>query len=438
MLPVSEVEKIILNLVKPFDPEIDSENLPLSQVLNRILAEDIISELDFPHWDNSAMDGYALRYADLENLEDLSELKLAIAAADIPAGKAIEQYLKQGECVRIFTGGMLPKGADTVIMQEDTERIDDFLYLKVKPTQGEYVRHRGEFIKAGTRLITAGTKLGATEIGAIASARCQRVKVFRQPQIAIISTGNELVSLEDFQVLQSGQIIDSNQYALSALITQAGAIAIPFGIVRDEQEELERVMQQAITSADLIISTGGVSVGDYDYVDEILEKLGAEIHVQSVAIKPGKPLTVASFPHMKEGAKRLPSYAESYQDVNGSEDKVLYFGVPGNPVSAMVSFWRFMRGAIAKLNGANETDWYPQFIQAITTEDLHSQGRRETYLWGNLTYQKGTAIFQPVKNYSSGYSSGNLISAIGTNALAVMRVNQTYVPAWEQVSIMLI
>jgi molybdopterin molybdotransferase len=417
MLSVSETEKIILDLVKPFDPEIDSEILPLSKLLNRILAEDISSELDFPHWDNSAMDGYALRYADLENLQ---ELKLAIASDEIPAGVAIAELLKQGECVRIFTGGLLPVGADTIIMQEDTERIDNFLYLKVKPTQGEYVRRKGEFIQAGITLIRAGTRLGAPEIGALASARCQTVKVYRQPKIAIISTGNELVSLDSSQPIQLGQIIDSNLYALSTLIEQSGAIAIPFGAVYDHKLELESIMQQAIAAADIVISTGGVSVGDYDYIEEILEKMGADIHVRSVAIKPGKPLTVASIVQVL--------------NVNRSEDKVLYFGVPGNPVSAMMSFWRFIRGAIAKLNGSHETHWYPQFINAIATEDLHSQGRRETYLWGNLTYQKGSPIFQPVKNYSSG----NLISAIGANALAVMRVNQTYVPAGDAAIIMLI
>jgi molybdopterin molybdotransferase len=204
------------------------------------------------------------------------------------------------------------------------------------------------------------------------------------------------------------------------LIEQAGAIAISFGVVRDNKLELESIMQQAIASADIVISTGGVSVGDYDYIEEILEKMGADIHVRSVAIKPGKPLTVASLSHVF--------------NVNRSEDNTLYFGVPGNPVSAMVSFWRFIRGAIAKLNGANETYWYPQFIKAITTEDLHSQGRRETYLWGTLIYQKGNPIFQPVKNYSSG----NLISAIGANALAVMRVNQTYLPAGDEAIIMLV
>ncbi len=416
MLTVSEVEKIILDLVKPFNPEIDSEILPLSQALNQILAEDIQSALDFPHWDNSAMDGYALRYADLE---DLPDLQLAIATDEIPAGTAIAPPLAKGECIRIFTGGMLPIGADTVIMQEDTERIGDFLQLKVKPMQGEYVRRKGEFIKAGTTLVKAGAKLGATEIGAIASANCQQVKVYRQPKIAIISTGSELVSLGS-QALQLGQIIDSNLYALSALVTQAGAIAIPYGSVRDNQNELEAIIQKAIATADMVISTGGVSVGDYDYVDEILEKIGANIYVRSVAIKPGKPLTVASLTRTLK--------------VNKSEDKVLYFGVPGNPVSAMMSFWRFMRGAIAKLNGTNETCWYPEFIQAMTTEDLHSQGRRETYLWGRLSYQKGKPIFQPVSNYSSG----NLMSAIGANALAVMRVNQSYLPAGDQAIVMLI
>jgi molybdopterin molybdotransferase len=407
MLSVAEVEKIILNLVKPFYPEIDSEIIPLSQALNRILASDIRSELDFPHWDNSAMDGYALRCEDLKE-----DLQLAIAVDQIPAGIAIVKSLAEGECIRIFTGGMLPVGADTVIMQEDTERIGDFLQLKIKPTQGEYVRRKGEFIQAGTTIVKAGTRLGATEIGALASARCRQVKVYRQPKIAIIPTGNELVSLDNSQPLELGQIIDSNLYALSALIEQAGAIAIPFGAVSDHKLELEKVMQQAIATADIVISTGGVSVGDYDYVDELLEKMGADIHVRSVAIKPGKPLTVAIF----------------------KENKTIYFGVPGNPVSAMMSFWRFIRGAIAKLNGTNEIYWYPQFIKAITTEDLHSQGRRETYLWGNLTYQKGSPVFQPVKNYSSG----NLISAIGVNALAVMRVNQTYVPAGDVAIIMLI
>ncbi|MFM6345450.1 MAG: molybdopterin-binding protein, partial [Dolichospermum sp.] len=158
--------------------------------------------------------------------------------------------------------------------------------------------------------------------------------------------------------------------------------------VSDDQTEMELVIKKAISSADMIISSGGVSVGDYDYIDEILERMGANIHVCSVAIKPGKPLTVASLTR--------------FVNVNESEDTILYFGVPGNPVSAMVIFWRFIRGAIAKLNGSNSNFWYPQFIKAITAKDLHAQGRRETYLWGQLTYYNGNPIFQPINNYSSG------------------------------------
>lgn len=427
MLPVAKVEEIALSLVKPFDPQIDSEIIPLSQALNRILAEDVHSTLDFPHWDNSAMDGYAFRYADLEEKfqEEFQEkfqerLQLRIAADEIPAGMAIAKPLAKGECIRIFTGGMLPIGADTVVMQEDTEPIGNILYLLVKPIKGEYVRRKGEFINAGTTLVSAGSKLTPTEIGALASARCQRVKVYRQPRIAVISTGNELVSLDSSAPLHLGQIIDSNLHAISALIAQAGAIAIPFGAVPDHREELETAIKKAIATSDMVISIGGVSVGDYDYIDGLLEKLDAHIHVRSVSIKPGKPLTIASLTNSLS--------------VNGSEERIVYFGIPGNPVSAMMSFWRFIRGAIAKLNGACETYWQPQFITAFTTEALNSQGRRETYLWGKLTYPKGIPTFQPVSNYSSG----NLISAIGVNSLAVMRVNQTYVPLGDEVIVMLI
>lgn len=189
---------------------------------------------------------------------------------------------------------------------------------------------------------------------------------------------------------------------------------MPMGAVQDCPKALQSKVQQAIAEADIVISSGGVSVGDYDYVDAVLEAIGAEMHIRSVAIKPGKPLTVATIPHLQR--------------------QVLFFGVPGNPVSAMVSFWRFIRGAIAKLNGMPESAWYPQWIKAQTTEDLHAQGRRETYLWGRLSYIKGQPIFQPVSNYSSG----NLISAIGTNALAMMRVHQTYVPAMDEVMVILI
>lgn len=436
MLSVAEAEKIILNLIHPFDPERDSELIDISQGLQRVLAQDIHSNWDIPFWHNAAMDGYALRYADLDIVDDLDlnleTCPLAIAPTAIAAGHNAEITLGKQECMRIFTGGMLPLGADTVVMQEDTEvvttEVGSFLKLnlklKRKPIKGEYVRHQGEFIKVGDRLLNAGTRLSAPEIAAIAAIGKSQVQVFRQPKVAIISTGDELVSLANFtnsshRTLTAGKIIDSNLHALTALVTQAGAIALPLGAVGDDREAIKQLILGAIAEADLIISSGGVSVGDYDYVEQILESIGANIHGRSVAIKPGKPLTIATI--------EKPPHKPTHKPI-------MYFGVPGNPVSAIMSFWRFIRGAIAKLNGANPSEWTPQFMQAQTTQDLHSQGRRETYLWGRLTYVKAKPIFTPVQNYSSG----NLVSMISTNAIAVMRVHQTYVPQGDDVIVMLV
>jgi molybdopterin molybdotransferase len=410
MHSVSSAAATILHLVQPFETNLDCIQIELMQALERILAEDVQSDRDFPHWDNSAMDGYAFRYDDLAAFG-----QLAIASQEIPAGAIASSPLGKGECVRIFTGGMLPEGADTIVMQEDVEVVENYLQVKTTSQKGEYVRHRGEYYRAGETLLTKGTKLAAADLGALAAAGCQAITVYRQPKVAIFSTGNELVSLSSSESLQLGQIVDSNQYALAALVTQAGGIPLLMGAIPDRQEALRSAIETAIASADLVISSGGVSVGDYDYIDRILAEMGAELHIRSVAIKPGKPLTVATF-----GSKDLNSK--------------LYFGVPGNPVSAMVSFWRFIRGAIAKLGGSKASSWQPQFMLAQTTQDLHAQGRRETYLWGNLTYEKGRAMFQPVQNYSSG----NLISVTGTNALAVMKVDQTYVPQGESVSVMFV
>jgi molybdopterin molybdotransferase len=165
-----------------------------------------------------------------------------------------------------------------------------------------------------------------------------------------------------------------------------------------------------------------VSVGDYDYVDELLAQMGAEIHIRACAIKPGKPLTVATIPQLDS------------RNTSKAPRAKLYFGVPGNPASAIVSFWRFVQGAIAKLSGEERSSWHPKFIKATTLGDLHAQGRRETYLWGHLSLKNGYWQFQPVDNYSSG----NLVSLAGINGLAVLRVNQTYVPAGDEVTVMLV
>ncbi|MFM7577141.1 MAG: molybdopterin molybdotransferase MoeA, partial [Microcystaceae cyanobacterium] len=238
-----------------------------------------------------------------------------------------QRILNTGQAARIFTGAKLPQGADTVVMQEQTQRQgDQVLILSAPPKKGHFVRSPGEYCQKGGRLLTAGMRLQAPELAVLATAQVSQVPVYRRPQVAIFSTGDELISVEE--TLTGAKIVDSNQYALAAFVENQGAIPLPFGIVPDDPDRLKHTMAQAIASADLVLSTGGVSVGDYDYVEKLLAELGGEIVIRSVPMKPGKPLTVAKF-------------------ANGC----VYFGIPGNPVSALVSCWRFVQPAIAKLSG---------------------------------------------------------------------------------------
>jgi molybdopterin molybdotransferase len=414
MIPVNEAAQIILSLITPFNAA-QVERVDPSHALGRVLAKDLMVDRPMPAWPNSAMDGYALRHADLAQHQSLQIVETVAAA-----GKAIAQPLPPGQCMRIFTGGMLPPGADTVVMQEDTIRQGDRLVLKTQPQSGAYVRQQGSYYDGSQPLLHKGSKIGAAEIGLLAAAQQQEALVYRLPKIAILATGNELVALANSHPLAPGQIIDSNNHALAALVTQAGAIAWPLGIAPDRQADLRETIQTAAFDADLVISSGGVSVGDYDLVDRVLADLGATIHIRACAIKPGKPLTVATI-------KR------------DDRSPCLYLGVPGNPASAMVCFWRFGRGAIAKLRGEAATAWQPQFVSATTTADLNAQGRRETYLWGQVSNTDDSAmgsglLFQPAANHISG----NLVSLAGTNALAVLKIHQTYVPEGDRVIVMLV
>ncbi len=412
MLSVQAAEEIILNSVQPLDNQIDTEIVNLTWAARRILATSVTSELDFPHWDNSAMDGYAVLYQDVQNCSNEQPAILSIVT-EIPAGGIPEISLQPGQAARILTGAMMPGGADTVIMQERTRREGDRLFILAPPeTLGAFVRRRASFYQAGNPLLESGIILNAPEIAILAAAQRPQLTVYRRPRVAILSTGDELVTPE--QPLQPGQIVDSNQYALAALVAQTGAIPEMLGIIPDHPSKIEQAIAQAVANADMVLSTGGVSVGDYDYVAEILGKLGAEISITSVAVKPGKPLTVANFPNPKTGRS------------------VLYFGLPGNPVSSLVSFWRFVQPALKKLAGL-KTGWQPQFVQAQSAVTLRGNGNLETYFWGKLQLIDGTYQFHPA---GGSHSSGNLINLAQTNGLAVIPVGQTTILPGEIVQIL--
>ncbi|NET55510.1 MAG: molybdopterin molybdotransferase MoeA [Symploca sp. SIO2E6] len=415
MLPVKEAESIILNLVQPLDKQLDTEVVELSAATGRILAAPVTSQLDFPHWDNSAMDGYAVRYADVQSC-DASQPAVLEIIEEIPAGYQPQQEVQPGQASRILTGACLPQGADTVVMQEKTRREDNRVLILEAPEPQAFVRHRAAFYQAGMPLLPPGITIGAPKIAVLAAAQCTHLTVYRPPKVVIFSTGNELVTPE--QPLKRGQIVDSNQYALAAFVLQAGGVPIPLGIVPDEPEVLKAKITQAISSADIVLSTGGVSVGDYDYVDQILTDLGAQIHIHAVAVKPGKPLTVATFPQYNHGGTKPP---------------VLYFGLPGNPVSALVSCWRFVQPALKKLSGLPQASCKPKFIQAYTRQELRASGKRETYLWGQLHLVDGSYEFHLA---GGSHSSGNLINLAQTTGLAVVPVGQTLIPAGELVQVL--
>jgi len=408
MPSVRDTANIIFNLVPKLDSQQDTEIVDLWAANGRILATPVNSTLDFPHWDNSAMDGYAVRYEDVHNSNAEQPVSLEVVA-EIPAGYQPKFTLQPGQAARIFTGAVMPSGGDTVVMQEKTRQENNRVFILTTPKPGEFVRLKAAYYQAGTQLLPANTQLNAAEIAILAASQCPQVKVYRRPRVAIFSTGDELVTLD--QPLQPGQIVDSNQYALAALVKQNGAEPILFGIVKDNPTALGETISKAIANADIVISSGGVSVGDYDYVDQILASLGAKIHIRSVEMRPGKPLTVATFP---------------------TPPAPIYLGLPGNPAAVLVTFWRFVQPVIRKLGGLAK-GWEPVFVKVRSHDELHSDGKRETYIWGSLHLVDGLYEFHEA---GGSHSSGNLINLAQTNALAVLPLGETFISSGKDVLVL--
>ncbi|WP_293125065.1 gephyrin-like molybdotransferase Glp [Microcoleus sp. bin38.metabat.b11b12b14.051] len=420
MLSVKEAESIVLNLAAPLDSQRDVEIVDLLAASGRILAAPVTGSLDFPYWDNSAMDGYAVRFADVENCSADKPAVLEIVE-EIPAGYLPQCTVQSSQAARIFTGAMMPDGADTVVMQEETRREGDRIFILVSPEKPQaFVRHKGAFYQAETTLLTPGTVINAPEIAVLATAQCIQVPVYRRLRVAIFSTGDELVSPD--QPLVPGKLVDSNQYALTVLLAQMGFEPLRFGIVPDSQDALTKAIAQAIYTADAVISTGGVSVGDYDYIEDILTELQGKVHISSVAIKPGKPLTVAAFKRDKK----------EYNSPIASSD-CLYFGLPGNPVSALVCCWRFVVPALRKMAGLGAEAWGPEFVKARCHSELRSHGSRETYVWGKLHLVAGAWEFEPA---SGSQNSANLINLAHTSGLAVLSASETSICSGEFVEVL--
>jgi molybdopterin molybdotransferase len=303
-------------------PTLPAVDTPLLDALGLVLGEDILADRDVPPFRNSAMDGYAVRGDDVAS----APVELRVVGI-IPAGGFPERAIEPGEAMRIMTGAPMPEGADTVVRFEDTDNASDVVTIAAATPKGLAVRHVGEDLKKGERVLSTGTLLRAPEIGLLASVGRARVLAHRRARVAVFSTGDEIVELD--APLERGQIRDSNRYTLASAIRAAGAEPWVRGIVRDSPDALRAALAEA-AQADAIVTSGGVSVGDHDHMKPVLSELGT-IDFWSIAIRPGRPL---AFGEITEGQRRVP-----------------IFGLPGNTVSALVTFEIFVRPALLRMQG---------------------------------------------------------------------------------------
>ncbi|MGZ3425567.1 MAG: molybdopterin molybdotransferase MoeA, partial [Polyangia bacterium] len=358
------------------------ERVAVAAALGRVLAEDVVAPHDVPPHDNSAMDGYAVRTADAVDGAELS------VVGEIAAGQVATRALAAGEAYRIMTGAPIPPGADAVIMQEHCERSGERVRLRRAVKLRDHIRDRGEDVRAGQVVLRRGVTLRAAELGALASARRAQVAVTRRPEVAILSTGDELRDAD--QPLVPGAIADTNSYALAALVREAGGAPRVLPIVRDDKAVLAAAIDDA-RRADLIVSTGGVSVGEHDHVKAVLAELGAELTAWRVDMKPGKPVALAVL------------------------DGTPYYGLPGNPVSSMVAFTLFVRPAIRAALGCAQPLDLPHATVRLDAP-LSVRGDRRQFLRARLRFVDGRLVATPMARQGSGVLS----SMLGANGFIVV------------------
>lgn len=380
-LSCDEALRRILASVKPVS---GTETVPTAEALERVLAADIVSGMNVPAHTNSAMDGYAIRGSDVPR-EGLSELTVVGAAF---AGRPFGEPVRAGECVRIMTGAPLPPGTDTVVIQEHVERLGDRIRLDGTPKARDNVRYAGEDIKAGQMILNAGRRLTPADIGLLASLGIGAVTAFRRLRVAFFSTGDELKPIDE--PLGPGDVHDSNRYTLRGMLTRLGAAITDLGIVRDTPEQTREAFETATGGHDVVISSGGVSVGEADFVKQTLAALGA-VQFWKVAMKPGRPLT---FGHVRDA---------------------VFFGLPGNPVSVMVTFYQFVQPALRRMMGESVTQ--PLLYKATCRSKLKKKPGRVEYQRGVLT-QEADGSLSVSKTGMQG--SGILTSMSSANCFIIL------------------
>jgi len=393
---VAEARDIILGSVRP----LGIETVDLGQASGRVLAEAVVSGHTIPPLDNSAMDGYAVRADDTTRVP--STLRVV---ETIPAGHRASRALGSGEAMRIFTGAPIPSGADAVVMQEHTELTDDQVLILKAAKPGDHVRPAGCDVLPDTAIASSGMPLRPPLIGMLAAIGRTQIRVQRRPRVAIIATGDELV--EPDRLRDDGKIGNSNSYGLRASLEEAGALPVYLGIAPDRPEALREIFKEALR-CDAVISTGGVSVGEHDWIKQVLAELGGSLRLWRVRMRPGAPLAFVMIDH------------------------VPVFGLPGNPVSTLVSFEQFVRPALLRMMG--RSDVFRPVEPAVLAEDYEKQSGRMHFVRVVLREREGKRF----AFVSGDQSSAILLSMVRAQGLAIVADEATHVPAGSIVPVQLL
>ena len=365
-------------------PVLGVEKVGLLDALGRVLGEDIVAERDNPPWDNSAMDGFAVRYEDIKQAHAVTTPTVLKVVEDVPAGKFPAKAVGRGEAIRIMTGAPVPKGADTVLKVEDTENTPTTVKVFKEEKQGANIRLQGEDVRKGDCIIPRGKAIRPAEAGMLAILAKPFVFVHQRPRVAILSTGDELADLDER--FSEEKIVNSNSYGIAAAVQEAGGLPMLLGIARDSPEDLKAKIRQGL-NADFLVLSGGVSMGDYDFTKPVFQELGGEMNFWKLAIRPGQPVAF------------------------GKIGKTLAFGLPGNPVSSMVTFEQLVRPAILKMCGSQVLA--RPVVQAIFQEKFSKRPDRRHFLRGILWMEKGMLMVRTTGSQGSGI----LTSMVKANGL---------------------
>lgn len=387
---------------------LEAEEVALMETLGDVLAEDVDSPITLPARTNSAMDGFAVRAADVRGASKKTPRRLRVIE-EVRAGGVPSKPLSKGEATRVMTGAPLPEGADGVIRQEDANFSGDGVAILDDRDAGRNVRFAGEDLEKGARVFVAGTPLGPAQIGVLASMAMARIRVRRRARVGILASGDEIVDLDQAaQILAGTKTASSNSYTLDALIRLAGAVPVTLGIAADTKQSVREHLERGIADCDLIVSTAGVSVGEYDNLRPVLEEMGCEMVFTKVRMRPGSPTSFGI-------VRRVP-----------------WIGLPGNPVSTMVCFELFVRPAIRKMQG--HTLLFRRTVQAVTEEPLKTPGRLMHFL--RAVVREAPEGWRARLTGPQG--SGILTSMAKANALLIVPEEADEVPAGTTLSALLL